>query len=116
MQRIKKLFRFPWNPQQILIISLLLLVLDTCAAGLSGYFLYASFFSWRGLKLLSDLLFIEGAIGFAVGSFLYFFFSMGHQYRDKDSKHYITASLGARMMVISVLLIIMSISIGELLI
>ena len=114
MQKIKKLLRFSRSSiKKIFVIVFLSLVSDICAVGLSVFLLNGSFFDQTGIILLSDLLFIEGAIIFSVGSFLYFFFSMGYRGEETEA-HTRYMKLGVFMVVIGVILVLASISIGEL--
>lgn len=114
MQKIKKFLRFSMSSiKKFFVIVFLLLVSDICAVGLSVFLLHGSFFDQTGIILLSDLLFVEGAIIFSVGSFLYFFFSMGYSGEVKEThKRYM--KLGVLMVVIGVILVLACISIGEL--
>jgi len=110
MQKIKKFVRFSRNSiKQIFVIVSLLLILDVCAVGFSAYL-----FGQTGVILLSDLLFIEGAIIFVIGIFLYFFSSIEHG-EEENEAHKSYVKIRAFMVVIGVILILASISIGELL-
>jgi len=71
MVRIRRYFKFTHITRKIVLIILLLLIFDVLAAGLSPLLRERfRFFSGKSeVHILSDLMFLEGAIIFAVGAF-----------------------------------------------
>lgn len=120
MEWIKKFVRSSRFLKDLFVVILFLLILNIFVATLSTYISSASFFDETAVTLLSNLLFLEGALTFTVGIFLHFFFSIGHGRGDSSTKEEAKpyqkyVSLGAFMTIAGVLLLILSICVGELL-
>jgi len=70
MTGTKEYLRIPKLTRNIVLVFLLILILDVLAAGLWTSVLHGCFFCLPQTLITCDLLFLEGAIIFAIGAFL----------------------------------------------
>lgn len=70
MVRIKEYPKILKSIRKIVLVFLLILISDVLAAGLWTSLLYGSFFGFSQTRIICNLLFLEGAIIFAIGTFL----------------------------------------------
>jgi nitric oxide reductase large subunit len=104
---------FSEETRKILLVVLFLLVLDVLTSLLAPYVSESvAFFSGKsGAHVLSDLLFLEGAVIFLIGALLFSRMFETKRTLDSGSKH---VTLGVLLMIIGLGMIGLSIIIGEL--
>jgi len=129
MVRIKEYLKIPKLIRNTVLVFLLVLISDVLAAGLWTSLLHGCFFGYSQKLITCDLLFLEGAIIFAIGAFLasgitwllgvsryprgryYVEEKMGNDIRKSRKKQLRT---GIFMMILGAMLIGSSVAIGQL--
>jgi len=121
--------KIPKVIQNIIFVVLIILIIDVLAVGLLTTFLHGWFFGSSGTTILCNLLFLEGAIIFAIGAFLasgitwllgVFRYPQGRYYVEEkmgnDIRHSRKKQLstGILIMVVGAMLMGSSVAIGEL--